>query len=215
MSESRPAQPVIHRATKPLPRVVRVVERLLALLGLVLLLVLTTPLVSWWARAYAGPIEQPKGDVLILLSAANDDNGGISFSSYCRARQAIYAWQNGGFSRIIISGGGGPGIFDYLISNGIPPSVIVDDSRSYSTRESGVEVAHLLQNIPGKRVLLTSDYHMFRAMRVFRKLGVDAAPMAVPDILQGTEYWQNRFEACMSMLLESTKIAYYARRGWI
>lgn len=215
MSKNRHAQSLANRTKENLPRVVRVVERLLGLVGLILLLVLATPLVTWWARAYAGPIEQPKGDVLILLSAANDDNGGISYSSYWRARQAIYAWQNGGFSRIIISGGGGPGIFHYLTTNGVPASVIVSDSRSDSTRESGIEVAHLLQNIPGKRVLLTSDFHMFRAIRVLRKLGVDAAPMAVPDILQSTEHWPGRFTACWEMVVESVKVAYYAFRGWI
>jgi len=56
------------------------------------------------------PLEAPKGDVLILLSAAEDDRGGISFSSYWRARYALLAWQSGGFKKIVISGGGGPGI---------------------------------------------------------------------------------------------------------
>jgi uncharacterized SAM-binding protein YcdF (DUF218 family) len=198
-----------------LRRAARVIERLLALVGLVLLLVLTTPLVSWWARAYSGPIEQPKGDILIVLSAANDDNGGISYSSYWRARQAIYAWQHGSFSRIIISGGAGPGIFNYLTTNGVPASVIIADPRSGSTRQSGVEVAHLLENIPGKKVLLTSEFHMFRALRVFRKLGVDVAPMAVPDVLHSTEHWPGRFIACWQMVVETTKIAYYAFHGWI
>lgn len=50
---------------------------LLALIGLTTVLVVSTPIVSWWVRAYSGPIDKPSGDILILLSAANDDNGGI------------------------------------------------------------------------------------------------------------------------------------------
>ena len=81
---------------------VRSLVRLLAVIGLLTVLVITTPIVSWWALVYSGPIEQPKGDVLILLSAAADDEGGISYSSYWRARQALLAWQTGGFKTIII-----------------------------------------------------------------------------------------------------------------
>jgi uncharacterized SAM-binding protein YcdF (DUF218 family) len=69
--------------------------------------------------------------------------------------------------------------------------------------------------LPGKKVLLTSDFHMYRALRVFRKLGIEAAPMAVPDVLHSTEQWSGRFGAFEMMLTESAKIAYYAVRGWI
>jgi uncharacterized SAM-binding protein YcdF (DUF218 family) len=198
-----------------LRRMARVTRRILAVFGLLILLVVATPLVSWWARLYAGPIDQPKGDVLIVLSAARDENGGISYSSYWRARQAVYAWQTGGFSRIVISGGEGPGIQNYLLANGVPPSAMIAEWRSNSTRESGINVARLLENLPGKRVLLTSDFHMYRAIRVFRNVGVDAAPMAVPDILHSTQRWPGRFGACWAMAVESAKIVDYKLRDWI
>ncbi len=190
-------------------------RNLLAALGLLTVLVISTPLVEWWARAYAGPIEQPKGDVLILLSAAADDNGGISYSSYWRARQALVAWQTGAFKKIVVSGGGGPGILHFLISEGIPRDVIVAEWGSTSTRENAIATSRLIGEMPGRKVLLTSDFHMLRAVRVFRKLGVDVAPMAVPDVLHSTEHWNGRFQAFETMLVESAKIAYYCFRGWI
>lgn len=196
-------------------RMARVAERILALFGLLVLVVVATPLVSWWARLYAGAIDQPKGDVLIVLSAANDENGGISYSSYWRARQAVFAWQTGGFSRIILSGGGGPGMENYLLANGVPRSAMTAEWRSRSTHESGIEVARLLENVPGRRVLLTSDAHMFRARRVLRKAGVEAAPMAVPDVLHSAQNWPGRFGACWAMTYETVKIVYYGLRGWI
>ena len=192
----------------------RILCRLFAAIGLVTVLVMVTPIVTWWAQAYAGPIQQPKGDVLILLSAAGDEYGGISYSSYWRARQALLAWQTGGFKKIVISGGG-PGILDFLLGIGIPRDAIVAERRSTSTRENAIETARLIQNLPGKKVLLTSDFHMYRALRVFRKLGIDAAPMAVPDVLHSTEHWNGRFSAFETMLIESTKIVYYELRGWI
>jgi uncharacterized SAM-binding protein YcdF (DUF218 family) len=190
-------------------------SRALAAIGLITVLVIATPIVSWWARAYSGPIERPRGDVLILLSAAADDLGGISYSSYWRAREALFAWQTGGFKKIVISGGGGPGIFNFLIAEGIPREAIVAEWRSTSTRENGIETARLIQGMPGKKVLLTSDFHMYRALRVFRKLGIEVTPMAVPDVLHSTEHWNGRFSAFETMLVESVKIVYYALRGWI
>jgi uncharacterized SAM-binding protein YcdF (DUF218 family) len=193
----------------------RILNRLLAAIGLTTVLVISTPIVSWWAQAYAGPIEQPKGDVLILLSAAADDNGGISYSSYWRARQALFAWQTGGFRTIMICGGGNPGILNFLIADGIPREAVVTERRSTSTRENAIETARLVQNLPGKKVLLTSDFHMYRALRVFRKVGIEVTPMSVPDVLHSTEHWNGRFQAFEIMLVESTKIVYYAVRGWI
>ena len=201
-------RPVLHKAGRWL-------NRLLAAIGLITVLVVATPIVSGWARAYAGPIEQPTGDVLILLSAAEDDGGGISFSSYWRARYALLAWQTGGFKEIVISGGGGPGILNFLIAEGIPREVMVAEWRSTSTRKNGIESAQLMQGMPGKKVLLTSDYHMYRAIRVFRKLGIEAAPMPVPDVLRAAEHWNGRFQAFETMLVESAKIVYYSLRGWM
>ena len=193
----------------------RWLSRLLTVIGLTTVLVISTPIVSWWVRAYSGPIEQPKGDVLILLSAAADDNNGISYSSYWRARYALVAWQTGGFKKLVITGGGGPGIQNFLAANGVPREAMISEWQSISTRENGIAVARLTKDLPGKKVLLTSDYHMFRALRVFRKLGVDVTPMAVTDLLQITTHWYGRFPAFETMLEESVKIAYYKLRGWI
>jgi len=200
-----------------LHKIGRWIFRLLAAIGFVTVLVISTPVVSRWAQAYSGPIEQPKGDVLILLSAASDEEngGGISYSSYWRARQALFAWQTGGFKKIVISGGGGPGIVNYLLGVGIPREAMVAELRSRSTRDNGLETALLIQGMPGKKVLLTSDFHMYRALRVFRKLGMDVMPMAVPDVLHSTEHWPGRFSAFEVMIGESAKIVYYAARGWI
>jgi uncharacterized SAM-binding protein YcdF (DUF218 family) len=193
----------------------RFLTRLFAVIGFITFVVMSTPVVSWWARAYSGPIQQPRGDVLILLSAAADDNGAISYSSYWRARQALFAWQTGEFKKIVISGGGGPGILNFLIAYGVPRDALVAEWRSASTHENGVETARLIQDMPGKKVLLTSDFHMFRALRVFRRQGIEVTPMSAPDVLRATEHWNGRFPAFERMLVESCKIAYYQIRGWL
>ena len=87
--------------------------------------------------------------------------------------------------------------------------------RSASTRESGIEIARLLQSLPGRKVLLTSDFHMYRAFRVFRKLHIEVTPMAVRDVIQTSAGWGGRFGSFETMMGESVKIVYYAIRGWI
>jgi uncharacterized SAM-binding protein YcdF (DUF218 family) len=198
-----------------LRKAVRLLTRMLALIGLVTVLTMSTQLVSWWIRAYSGPIEQPKGDVLILLSAAADDRGGISFSSYWRARHALLAWQTGGFRTMVVCGGGGPGILNFLVAEGVPREAIVAEWQSTSTRENGIAAARLTQGMLGKKVLLTSDFHMYRAIRVFRKLGMEVEPMPVPDASRSAEHWNGRFPAFETMMVESAKILYYGFRGWI
>jgi len=188
---------------------------LLAAVGLGTVLVIGTPIVTWWALVYSGPLDQPKGDVLILLAAARDDRGGISFSSYWRARHALLAWQTGGYKKIVISGGEGPGIENFLILNGIPRDAMVAEWKSLSTRENAIETARLLEGMPGKKVLLTSDFHMYRAIRVFRKQGIDVTPLPVPDVLRAAEHYGGRFPAFETMLVETAKIVDYRLHGWM
>jgi uncharacterized SAM-binding protein YcdF (DUF218 family) len=69
--------------------------------------------------------------------------------------------------------------------------------------------------MPGKKVLLTRDFHMYRAICVFRKLGIEVTPMPVPDVSRSTEHWNGRFPAFETMVVESAKTAYYGLRGWI
>ena len=155
---------------------------LLALVGLAVILITCTPLVSCWAHVYAGSIERPSGDVLVVLSAARDDAGALSYSSYWRARYAVLAWRGGAFKTIVVSCAG-PAMLEFMESCGIPRNSIILETRSTSTRENGIETAKILSGLPGTKVLLTSDFHMYRAHRVFSKLGVQVVPMPVPDAM--------------------------------
>jgi uncharacterized SAM-binding protein YcdF (DUF218 family) len=191
------------------------ISRLFTVIGVITILTITTPLVHWWAIASAGPIEQPKGDILIVLSAARDQGGGMSFSSYWRARGAVDAWKAGGFTKVVVSGKGVPAMIEYLVAEGVPSDSIIVESASTSTHENAINTARIIQNMPGKRVLLTSDFHMYRALRTFRKAGVDAAPMAVPDAIRNSKAWGGRFSALQILIQENLKVVDYAIHGWI
>ena len=139
----------------------------------------------------------------------------MSFSSYWRARAAVDAWKSGGFTKVVVSGKGVPAIVEYLVAEGVPSNSILVENASTSTHENAINTERLIQNMPGKRVLLTSDFHMFRALRTFRKAGIDAAPMAVPDAIRNSKAWGGRFSALQILIQENLKVVDYAIRGWI
>lgn len=200
---------------RALNRVGRWLYRILATIGLLVVLVIATPIDRWWAHAYAGSLDQPRGDVLILLSAANDDHGFISYSSYWRARYALLAWKNGGYSTIVVTGEADSAIRDFLTAEGIPANAILTDQQSTTTRENAINTARLLRGVPGTRVLLTSDFHMYRAKRVFAREGMNVIPYAAPDVMKQSEHWYSRLSGFQVLTIETTKIVYYRLRGWI
>jgi uncharacterized SAM-binding protein YcdF (DUF218 family) len=198
----------------------RVLEAGLAGLGLLLILVTVTPLVSWWAGVLAGPWDDPNGDVLIVLGGSLLENGLMGQSSYWRSVYALRAWRQGTFHRIVISGGPphystAQPMRDFLESQGVPRDTIQIETQSTSTRENALRVAELLARVPGRKVLLTSDYHTFRAYHAFKKAGLEVLPRPFPDVRKRANGWAGRWPAFLDLALESIKIGYYRARGWI
>ena len=73
----------------------------------------------------------------------------------------------------------------------------------------------LLADLPGRKVLVTSDYHMYRAIRVFRKAGIEIQPWPFPDVRKRYGYWMNRWSCVQDLAVETVKIVYYYAHGWI
>ncbi|MDP8988920.1 MAG: YdcF family protein [Acidobacteriota bacterium] len=117
---------------------------------------------------------------------------------------------------MIVSGGGGIASLPvgkamniFLQSGGIPPGAILIDSQSLSTRESALNLGRILPQTPGRKILLTSDHHMFRAARALRKTEVMAVPRPIPDAIKRAGSWNLRWEVFQDLLIETSKIAYY------
>ena len=186
-----------------------------AALGLTMLLATFSPFVAWYARRLAGPWNDPQGDILIVVSGASlgdfpDEN------TVLRCLSAVRAYRQGGFRKIVVSGYlTSTHMRSLLIAEGVPPDVVVIEGAANSTRENALYVTRLLANDPGSKVLMTSDYHMFRAIRAFRKAGLKVAPRPIPDALKRTGTWLRLWPAFVEESAESVKIVYYAIKGWI
>jgi uncharacterized SAM-binding protein YcdF (DUF218 family) len=199
----------------------RCLWNLLACFGLVYLVVTVTPVDLWWARALAGEWNDPKGDTLIVLGGASLEDGTMGLNSYWRAVYAARAFPEG-FHRIVISGGAPPGaspvalgMRDFLAAKGISPSVVTVETSSRNTWENAAAVARILGSQPGIEVLMTSDLHMFRARRAFRKAGLTVLPRPFPDAIKRYYCVTCRWDVFLELNVESAKILYYFARGWI
>jgi uncharacterized SAM-binding protein YcdF (DUF218 family) len=202
-------------------RLGRYITRALAAIGFLYVLVSVTPIDRWWIRSLAGPWKDPKGDVLIVLGADSVKDV-IGAASYWRSVYAVRVWRDGGFREVIVCGGPAEGeaaiserMRDFMVAQGVPPAAIRVETASHSTRENALYSKALLDAAPGRKILLTSDYHMFRAYRVFRKAGIDVEPRPIPDAAKQISSWQTRWPVFVNLCAETIKIGYYFARGWI
>jgi uncharacterized SAM-binding protein YcdF (DUF218 family) len=195
----------------------KVIVHSLAVIGAVVVVATCTPLVSWWAMLYAGTWDDSAGEVMVVLAADQIDAHMIGRSSYWRSVYAVWVWKEGGFRTIVISGERSTTqpMADFIAFSGVPRNAILLEPRSATTRENAVFTADLLRQTPGKKVLLTSDFHMFRARRAFNKAGMSVLPRPFPDALKRSQNWRNRLDVFFDLMLESCKIIWYAAHGWI
>jgi uncharacterized SAM-binding protein YcdF (DUF218 family) len=187
----------------------------LASLGGLLLLVTIFP-PRWYVRWLSGDWTEPKSGVLIVLGADSTDVGMLGIASYWRSMYAVLAWKGGQFRHMILSGENAITVpmRDFIVCNGVPADAITIEGRSTSTRENAVFTAQIVRQFPGPYVLLTSDYHMRRASRAFRKAGLEVVPRPFPDALKRLNDWRDRWGVFLDLIQESAKSGYYWARGW-
>jgi uncharacterized SAM-binding protein YcdF (DUF218 family) len=186
----------------------------LATLGAATLIVGATPVTSWLAHLLAGHFAEPAGDVLVVLTAAPAVDGVLSESDHIRSLYAVRAWRAGQFREVLISGNSAVSVRDFLATQRVPLERIQVEDRSRSTHESALHTAPLLRGA-GAVVLLTSDYHAYRANRAFLRAGVPVASCAVPDAFKRATVWYLRWTVFAQEVEEVGKIAGYRLRGWV
>jgi uncharacterized SAM-binding protein YcdF (DUF218 family) len=158
---------------------------------------------------------------LIVLGASPEkQRGTIAGSEYRRAVYTVQAWREGGFETIVLTGGppyqsAAAEMRDFLVAQGIPKQSIRLETRSRSTRENALFTRPILEGMPGGKVLLTSDFHMYRAVRTFQKVGLAVLPRPIPDVQERAHTPLERWESFVVLAQETGKIGYYYLRGWM
>lgn len=194
----------------------RAAVRILALIGLLFLLVTFTPFVNWYATWLSRPWSTPRGDTLIVLSGADPNSRVMGISTYWRCFMALVYYREQPYKEIVVSGkNSAPGMRDFFIFNGVPPDRVRMETAATNTHENATFTAQLLKGTPGSVVVLTSDYHVFRARRCFLKAGIHASVTGAPDITKRSADYFARPQLFVTEIRETAAIAYYWYRGWI
>jgi uncharacterized SAM-binding protein YcdF (DUF218 family) len=198
----------------------RRITGVLAAIGFLYVAVSVTPLVNWWTAILAGKWDDPKGDTLIVLGGSMLEDGFLGESSYWRSVYAVRAYRSGGCRRMLFSGGPAArpvadAMREFVACSGVPREALTAETLSKNTRENALAIARLLDADRSRKVLLTSDYHMFRAHRSFAKAGLEVQPRPIPDGLKRGSRWMGRWGVFLDLCQESMKIGYYYARGWI
>jgi uncharacterized SAM-binding protein YcdF (DUF218 family) len=198
----------------------RILAWILSIFALLVLLVSFTPVDEWWAYHLAGPWRDPNGDILIVLGGGVLEDGTIGEGSYWRSVYAARAWHSDDFKTIVVIGGPPQNpvampMKQFLIAQGVPSDSIVVETNSTSTRENAMMSLSILNHLPGRKVLMTSDYHMHRAERTFEKLGVGVAPRPIPDAIKRAQLVSLRWDTFLDLCAEELRTLYYRWKGWI
>jgi uncharacterized SAM-binding protein YcdF (DUF218 family) len=86
---------------------------------------------------------------------------------------------------------------DWLIEKGVPPDKILVDSVSANTRQNILHAISLLSSLNIQNIrIVTSDYHLPRALAIARDEGLSASGTGSPC---KKEYWvQNHFREALA-----------------
>ena len=117
-------------------------------------------------------------DCIIILGAGLRNNGPSPMLED-RLEKGIELYNNGISNKILMSGDHSTDIHDevnimktYAINKGIPSSNIFMDHAGISTYDSIYRAKHIFK--AKKIVIVTQKYHLYRALYIAEKLGIDA-----------------------------------------
>ena len=135
-------------------------------------------------------------DVIIVLGAQVKPDGTLSLQLQWRLDAAVEAWRAHN-CWIVTCGARGSNepieeayaMRDYLIAQGVDEQWILTDAASYNTRQNIANAITLLEGRDVQRVaVVTSDYHVPRAMAIAEDAGLEACGIPAPTKL-GMRFW--------------------------
>lgn len=121
-----------------------------------------------------------------------------------RLEKAVQYFKSDSHIKIIVSGGKGPGeavseaeaMKKYLLAHQFKESQITIEDKSTSTYENIVFTKKLLQQIDGRKnikmIILTNDFHIFRAKAIAKRQGFNVSCLAVKTPKSEKIYYYTR-----------------------
>lgn len=147
-----------------------------------------------WKEAHVPPVENY--DAIIVLGAQVKPDGSPSLQLQWRLDAAADAWRREN-CLVVTCGAQGSNepapealvMRDVLIAKGVEADMILTDAESFNTRQNIANAARLLEGRGVERVVIvTSDYHLPRAMALAEDMGLEATGIGSPTKL-GMRFW--------------------------
>ena len=118
-------------------------------------------------------------DCILVLGCKVHPNGNPSAMLEDRLKRGVELFHAGAAQKLLMSGDHGTATYNevhsmkqYAIDNGIASSDIFMDHAGFSTYESMYRASEIFQ--AKKIIIVTQEYHLYRAIHVARSLGLDA-----------------------------------------
>jgi uncharacterized SAM-binding protein YcdF (DUF218 family) len=194
---------------------------ILAVVGALFLVVTFTPLVKVTAEAIEPDWYDGNGEVLVVLGGSMLVSGTgpqatLAYDTYLRCVYASWILRTHKFHYVIVSGGDGlaPAMAGFLSRNGVDPRFILAERSATSTYENAVFTRNILEQQYGASkipevVILTSDYHAWRARRTFEHCGIRSKVIPVPDLIKRSSTMTYRLTGAITLLSEWGKDFFY------
>ena len=166
---------------------------LLLLIGAALFALLYLGLFAWVCYSESHLEEAPDTDVIIVLGAQVKPDGTPSVQLEFRLETALEAYRK--CPQPVVCCGGQAGMepapegrvmADWLIARGVPASDVLAETASGDTVQNIRNAVALLGRQPERVLVVTSDYHVARAVRIARDQGLNAWGKSAPTL---PEYW--------------------------
>jgi uncharacterized SAM-binding protein YcdF (DUF218 family) len=208
----------VYRRTRT--RAVAIVVALAAAYGLVF----ETNLVWWAAQPLKRSAPPSKADAIVVFAGGVGESGRAGGGAQERLKQAIDLYRGGWAPYLVFSSG-----FVYsfheadamralAVDQGVPAGVIALEERATNTYQNVRYVDEILRDHRWHKVLLVSSpYHMRRALLVWHKQAPDVEVVPTPST-QSQFYDHGRgvtLEQLRGLAQEYLAIFAYWRRGWL
>ena len=158
----------------------------------------------YWQETHLPPV-QPY-DAIIVLGAQVKQDGSLSVALERRLTVALDAYRQSPQTIITCGAQGGNEpraegdvMREWLIGQGVDPERVVAETSSYNTRQNLQNARAIMDNLGLSRALIvTSDYHVARALLLCEQAGIPASGRGSPS---KPEYFlRNHIQEGLSMI---------------
>ncbi|MBQ6263391.1 MAG: YdcF family protein [Clostridia bacterium] len=122
-------------------------------------------------------------DCILVLGCSVKIDHTLSDMLADRLRRGVELYENGAAPKLLMSGDHGTDVYDevnamkdYATENGVPSSDVFMDHAGFSTYESVYRAKEIFS--AKKVIIVTQEYHLYRALFIAEKLGLEAYGVA-------------------------------------